>query len=64
MNKGKQMKRYYIAQVYRRDQQAMTKGRYREFYQCVCLLYSGYMNYCIGIYFVGLKFRESVKNKV
>ena len=38
MNKIKQMKRYHIAQVYRRDNPAMTKGRYREFYQCVCFL--------------------------
>ncbi len=28
------MKRYHIAKVYRRDQPALTKGRYREFYQC------------------------------
>ena len=28
------MKRYHIAKVYRRDQPAMTKGRFREFYQC------------------------------
>lgn len=28
-------KRYHIAKVYRRDQPAMTKGRMREFYQCV-----------------------------
>eukprot|EP00124_Ichthyophonus_hoferi_P001617 Ihof_evm3s89 gene=Ihof_evmTU3s89 len=34
MNKIRQMKRYHIAQVYRRDQPAMTKGRFREFYQC------------------------------
>eukprot|EP00123_Amoebidium_parasiticum_P012522 comp21414_c0_seq1/m.29508 comp21414_c0_seq1/g.29508 ORF comp21414_c0_seq1/g.29508 comp21414_c0_seq1/m.29508 type:complete len:523 (-) comp21414_c0_seq1:391-1959(-) len=34
MNKIKAMKRYHIAQVYRRDQPAMTRGRYREFYQC------------------------------
>ncbi|XP_018015701.1 histidine--tRNA ligase isoform X2 [Hyalella azteca] len=26
--------RYHIARVYRRDNPAMTKGRYREFYQC------------------------------
>ncbi|KAJ4385488.1 Cytoplasmic and mitochondrial histidine tRNA synthetase [Gnomoniopsis smithogilvyi] len=26
--------RYHIAKVYRRDQPAMTRGRYREFYQC------------------------------
>eukprot|EP01086_Lenisia_limosa_P015694 TRINITY_DN5191_c0_g1_i1.p1 TRINITY_DN5191_c0_g1~~TRINITY_DN5191_c0_g1_i1.p1 ORF type:complete len:931 (+),score=292.10 TRINITY_DN5191_c0_g1_i1:47-2794(+) len=30
----KNIKRYHIAKVYRRDQPAMTKGRYREFYQC------------------------------
>lgn len=35
MNKVKQIKRYHIDRVYRRDQPAMTKGRYREFYQCV-----------------------------
>jgi histidyl-tRNA synthetase len=34
MNKIKQMKRYHIAQVYRRDNPAMTRGRFREFYQC------------------------------
>lgn len=28
------IKRYHIAKVYRRDQPAMTKGRMREFYQC------------------------------
>jgi histidyl-tRNA synthetase len=28
------MKRYQIARVYRRDQPALTKGKYREFYQC------------------------------
>ncbi len=31
------VKRYHIAKVYRRDQPAMTKGRMREFYQCVSL---------------------------
>jgi histidyl-tRNA synthetase len=30
----KEIKRYHIAKVYRRDQPAMTKGRMREFYQC------------------------------
>ncbi|KAH9897489.1 histidyl-tRNA synthetase [Xylariomycetidae sp. FL2044] len=30
----KQIKRYQIAKVYRRDQPAMARGRYREFYQC------------------------------
>lgn len=35
MNKSyKQMKRYHIGKVYRRDQPVMTKGRFREFYQC------------------------------
>lgn len=28
------IKRYHIAKVYRRDQPVMTKGRFREFYQC------------------------------
>ncbi|KAJ8679317.1 hypothetical protein QAD02_015104 [Eretmocerus hayati] len=34
MNKLTNVKRYHIAKVYRRDNPAMTKGRYREFYQC------------------------------
>lgn len=35
MNKNvSSIKRYHIAKVYRRDQPALTKGRYREFYQC------------------------------
>lgn len=34
MNKVQSIKRYHIAKVYRRDQPAMTRGRYREFYQC------------------------------
>lgn len=35
MNKNiSTMKRYHIAKVYRRDQPALTKGRFREFYQC------------------------------
>lgn len=28
------IKRFHIAKVYRRDQPAMSKGRFREFYQC------------------------------
>jgi len=28
------IKRYHIARVYRRDQPIMTRGRFREFYQC------------------------------
>ncbi|KAH7730946.1 HRS-1 protein [Aphelenchoides avenae] len=34
MKKLTNFKRYHIAKVYRRDQPVMTKGRYREFYQC------------------------------
>jgi len=34
MNRVKQIKRYQIGRVYRRDNPIMTKGRYREFYQC------------------------------
>ncbi|XP_013387295.1 histidine--tRNA ligase, cytoplasmic isoform X2 [Lingula anatina] len=34
MNKIQNIKRYHIAKVYRRDNPAMTKGRFREFYQC------------------------------
>ena len=35
------IKRYHIAKVYRRDQPAMSKGRMREFYQCVSRLFYG-----------------------
>ena len=28
------IKRFHIGKVYRRDQPIMTKGRFREFYQC------------------------------
>jgi histidyl-tRNA synthetase len=34
MGKVSSIKRYHIAKVYRRDNPAMTRGRYREFYQC------------------------------
>ncbi|NXE99488.1 SYHC protein, partial [Menura novaehollandiae] len=34
MNKVTNMKRYHVAKVYRRDNPATTRGRYREFYQC------------------------------
>ncbi|GFG31095.1 hypothetical protein Cfor_04594 [Coptotermes formosanus] len=34
MNKISNIKRYHIAKVYRRDNPAMMRGRYREFYQC------------------------------
>lgn len=35
MNSQPSMKRYHIGKVYRRDQPVMSKGRMREFYQCV-----------------------------
>lgn len=38
MGKISSIKRFHIAKVYRRDNPATTKGRYREFYQCVSLL--------------------------
>eukprot|EP00455_Lapot_gusevi_P038632 TRINITY_DN4331_c0_g1_i2.p1 TRINITY_DN4331_c0_g1~~TRINITY_DN4331_c0_g1_i2.p1 ORF type:complete len:520 (-),score=229.07 TRINITY_DN4331_c0_g1_i2:67-1461(-) len=34
MSSNTQIKRYHIAKVYRRDNPAMNKGRFREFYQC------------------------------
>jgi len=34
MNKITNIKRYQIAKVYRRDNPSVTRGRYREFYQC------------------------------
>ena len=37
LNKIQTIKRYHIAKVYRRDNPAMTRGRYREFYQCVSI---------------------------
>ncbi|CAH0561220.1 unnamed protein product [Brassicogethes aeneus] len=34
MNKITNIKRYHIAKVYRRDNPSISRGRYREFYQC------------------------------
>ncbi|VDN09625.1 unnamed protein product [Dibothriocephalus latus] len=34
MNKIRSIKRFQIGKVYRRDQPAMNRGRFREFYQC------------------------------
>lgn len=34
MNSVGNIKRYHIAKVYRRDNPVLSKGRYREFYQC------------------------------
>lgn len=39
MNKIRNIKRFQIGKVYRRDQPAMNRGRFREFYQCVILLF-------------------------
>lgn len=36
-NKVAAIKRYQIGKVYRRDNPAMTRGRFREFFQCVCI---------------------------
>lgn len=38
MNKITNIKRYHIAKVYRRDNPSISRGRYREFYQCVSIL--------------------------
>ncbi len=35
MNRITNMKRYQIGKVYRRENPSLSKGRYREFYQCV-----------------------------
>lgn len=48
MSKISSIKRYHIAKVYRRDNPATTKGRYREFYQCVSI----YARITLHIYFV------------
>lgn len=37
-NKVASIKRFQIGKVYRRDNPAMTKGRFREFFQCVSIL--------------------------
>jgi histidyl-tRNA synthetase len=38
MSKIMSIKRYQIAKVYRRDNPSISRGRYREFYQCVSRL--------------------------
>ena len=48
MNKLKNVRRYQIAKVYRRDNPSMSRGRYREFYQCVSIFQNSeflYLNY-------------------
>lgn len=44
MNRVKNIKRYQIGKVYRRDQPCAARGRYREFYQCVNIIFLN-MNY-------------------
>ena len=39
-NKVSAMKRYQISKVYRKDNPAMTQGRFREFFQCVSISHS------------------------
>ena len=48
MNKVDKIKRYHIARVYRRDNPAMTKGRYREFYQCVSSSFFSLLTACLS----------------
>lgn len=43
MNRVKNIKRYQIGKVYRRDQPCAARGRYREFYQCVNIIYYFYV---------------------
>jgi hypothetical protein len=40
MSKIMSIKRYQIAKVYRRDNPSISRGRYREFYQCVSRYYN------------------------
>jgi len=42
MNSVGNIKRYHIAKVYRRDQPQLSRGRYREFYQCDFDIAGGY----------------------
>ena len=44
MGKVSNIKRYHIAKVYRRDNPAMTRGRYREFLQCVSRVFPASMD--------------------
>ena len=37
MNKVTSLKRYHIGKVYRRDNPSISRGRLREFYQCVSI---------------------------
>lgn len=51
MNKISSIKRYHIAKVYRRDNPAMTRGRYREFYQCVSMDFYTFYQMPSKVYF-------------
>lgn len=52
MNKIDKIKRYHIAKVYRRDNPAMTRGRYREFYQCVSSELSNHQTHLKYVHFM------------
>ena len=57
MSKISSIKRYHIAKVYRRDNPSITRGRYREFYQCVSIwktILSESCIYCLYKSFPGL----------
>lgn len=45
MNKVSSIKRYHIAKVYRRDNPSISRGRYREFYQCVRMFFIVDLNF-------------------
>jgi len=65
-NGVKELKRYQIAHVYRRDQPYMTRGRYREFIQCDFDIAGNYYDMfadaeCIKVIYevlTGLEFEE------
>lgn len=44
------IKRYQIAKVYRRDQPSIAKGRLREFFQCVSILFADF-SWFLGVGF-------------
>lgn len=59
MNKISSIKRYHIAKVYRRDNPATTKGRYREFYQCVSIY-----KIILHIYFVYILININIFSRI
>lgn len=61
MNKISSIKRYHIAKVYRRDNPATTKGRYREFYQCVSIYI---LKITLHIYFVYVLINVNIFSRI